>query len=118
MWAERGVGTGSGGGSLHLKGWQPSMGSLLNREYMSTVIPGKGVLVETQAFCSRIFQVFFTHPRIQVASYSHGHTEHTGVHSFGLDILVSVPTGFRADSGTLETPRRSSPLPWFPQGRL
>ena len=70
----------------------------------------------TQAFCSRLCKVFFAHPRIQVASFTHRYTEHTNVHPFGLDILVSVSTRFRADSGTLETPRRSSPLRWFPKG--
>lgn len=67
------------------------------------------------AFCSRIFQVLFAHPRIQVASFTHGYTEHTDVHSFELDILVYVSTRFRADPDTLETPRRSSPLLWFPK---
>lgn len=51
-----------------------------------------------------------------MASFTQGYTEHTDIHLFGLDILVSVSTRFGADSGTLETPRRSSPLRWFPKG--
>lgn len=39
--------------------------------------------METEAFRSIIFQVPFAHPRLQVTSFTHRHTEHTGVHSFG-----------------------------------
>lgn len=64
----------------------------------------EGVLAETQAFRSKIFQILFARSGIHVASFLHGYTEHRDVHSLELDILVNVSTGFRTDPYTLEIP--------------
>lgn len=116
MWAER-------AGRDWIWGWEPSSGGVaalggqppeqgMQHDYSNS---GEGILVETQALLLENLSGLlyaFQNP----SGFVHtGCTEQHSAHSLGLDILVIVPTGFRADCGTLETPRRSSPFPGSPK---